>query len=350
MNIGIVLPNWVGDVVMATPALRALREHFGSSANLLGIMRPHAAEVLAGTPWLDETFTYNLKQGLRVLPIWRTSRQLKARQLDQIFLLTNSFSTGLLSWLSGARQRIGFAAYGRGALLTTKLRMPRSQGKLVPRSAVEHFLEIAAAVGAAADNQTIELRNTPLEMAAAEAVWQQFKLHNAERVVVLNTGGAYGSAKSWPTEHFAALAKRIVRKHSAAVLVICGPAERAAAAEIVRLADDPNVVSLADKPPSIRLSKGCLGRADLVISTDSGPRHIASALGVPTISLFGPTDPRWSDNFHPLSTMLQEPVPCGPCGKRACPLKHHRCMVDLSVDRVFASVEQQFQRSTQQAA
>jgi heptosyltransferase-2 len=142
------------------------------------------------------------------------------------------------------------------------------------------------------------------------------------------------------------LAKRIVRKYNAAVLVICGPAEKAPAAEIARLADDPRVVSLADHPSSIRLSKGCLAAADLVVSTDSGPRHIAAALDVPTISLFGPTDPRWSDNYHPEAVMLQEPVPCGPCGKRTCPLKHHRCMVDLHVDRVFASVEAHLARRT----
>jgi heptosyltransferase-2 len=137
------------------------------------------------------------------------------------------------------------------------------------------------------------------------------------------------------------LAKRIVRKYNAAVLVICGKAEKPAAAEIVRLADEPRVHSLANRPTSIGLSKGCLARADVMVTTDSGPRHIAAALGVPTVSLFGPTDPRWSDNYHPAAITLHEPVPCGPCGQRVCPLKHHRCMVDLHVDRVFAAVEQQ---------
>lgn len=350
MNIGIVLPNWIGDVVMATPALRALKSHFGDNVQLIGIMRPYVSEVLAGTPWLDESITCNLKQSPRTLTLWRAARELRSRQFDQMLLLTNSLSTGVLAWLSGAKRRIGFAAYGRGWLLTDRLTIPRENGRPHPRSAIDHYLEIVAAAGVVTDNQQVELATTPLEEAAAESVWQRFRLGHASRVVVLNTGGAYGAAKSWPSDHFALLAKRIVQEQDAAVLVICGPAERAAAAEIVRLANHERVVSLAEQPASIRLSKGCLGRADLVISTDSGPRHIAAALGVPTISLFGPTDPRWSENYHPQAISLHEPVPCGPCAKRVCPLKHHRCMVDLSVDRVYAAVQRQWAMLKPQAA
>lgn len=339
MNIGIVLPNWIGDVVMATPALRALRQHF-SDAHLTGIMRPYVDEVLAGTPWLDESLVINTKQRPRAWSAWRAGRQLRQQRFDKVLLMTNSLSTGAIAWLSGARERIGFRGHGRACLLTTRLEAPREHGRLLPRSAVDQYLEIAAAAGAPSDDPHVELVTTPMEVAAAQNVWRDFKLHEAKRVVVINTGGAYGSAKSWPTEYFALLARRIVRKYNAAVLVICGPAEKGAAREIVRLADEPRVVSLADRPTSIRLSKGCLAAADLVVSTDSGPRHIAAAFGVPTISLFGPTDPRWSDNYQADAVTLQEPVPCGPCGERVCPLKHHRCMVDLHVDRVFAAVEE----------
>jgi heptosyltransferase-2 len=310
MRIGIVLPNWIGDVVMATPALRAIREQF-PEAYIAGIMRPYVGDVLAGTTWLDETITLNTKSRPRMLALWRAARQLKQQRFDKLVLLTNSFSSGLMAWLSGTRERIGFASGGRGFLLTTRLYEPFERGRKVPRSAIEHYLELAAAVGGPSDDFRMELAKTPLEQAAADNVWRDFKLHDVEQVVVFNTGGAYGAAKSWPTEHFALLAKRIVRKYNAAVLVICGPAEKAPAAEIVRLADDPRVVSLADRPLSIRLSKGCLAAADLVVSTDSGPRHMAAALDVPTISLFGPTDPRWSDNYHPEAVMLQEPVACG---------------------------------------
>lgn len=339
MNIGIVLPNWIGDVVMATPALRAVRKQF-PAARVTGIMRPYVGDVLAGTHWLDETLVLDTKKRPRLLTTWRAGRQLRTKHFDKILLLTNSLSTGAIAWLSGARERVGFAGNGRGWMLTTRLQVPYERGRKLPRSAVDQYLEIAAAAGAFSDDPHVELACTLAERSAAEEVWLEHQLHQAERVVVFNTGGAYGAAKSWPAEHFALLAKRIVRHHNAAVLVICGGAEKPAAREIVRLAEDPRVTSLADQPTSISLSKGCLAAADLVVSTDSGPRHMAAALGVPTITLFGPTDPRWSDNYQPEAITLQEPVPCGPCAKRVCPLKHHRCMVDLHVDRVFAAVQE----------
>lgn len=348
MNIGIVLPNWIGDVVMATPALRAVRERF-ADAHLVGIMRPYVGEVLAGTTWLDEQVVYSIKKRPRSLQVWRAGRALRKHQFDQVLLFTNSLSTGAMAWLSGAPERIGFAENLRGWMLTKRLIAPREHGRKLPRSAVDQYLEIAAAAGAPSNDPHVELALTAHEEALASDVWRKLNLRDAERVVVLNTGGAYGAAKSWPTEHFSLLAKRIVRKYNAAVLVICGPAERAAAAEIVRLADEPRVVSLADFPASIGLSKGCLAAADLVISTDSGPRHIAAGLDVPTITLFGPTDPRWSENYQAAAITLQEPVPCGPCGKRVCPLKHHRCMVDLHVDRVFAAVEDRLHQRRQAA-
>src|SRR5690606_8479387 len=164
--------------------------------------------------------------------------------------------------------------HGRSLLLTRRLHVPREAGRPVPRSAVDHYLEIAAAAGVTTTDKQVELATTPAEDAAADAVWRDFRLHETERVIVLNTGGAYGAAKSWPSEHFALLAKRIVRRFDASVLVICGPAERQAAAEIVRLAEHERVNCLAGRPTSIGLSKGCLKRADLVISTDSGPRHM----------------------------------------------------------------------------
>ena len=350
MKIGIVLPNWIGDVVMATPALRALRKHL-PDAHLTGIMRPYVQEVLAGTNWLDEEFAIDPKRRPRLLSLWRAGMQLRQQRFDQLLLLTNSLSTGLLARLSGARERIGYADGGRGLLLTKRLYVPREKGRKTPRSAVDHYLEVLAAAGVPCDNPHVQLATIPQEVAAAQNVWRDFRLDDAEKVVVFNTGGAYGAAKSWPAEHFALLAKRIVRKYNAAVLVICGQAEKPAAAEIVRLADEPRVHSLANHKTSIGLSKGCLAAADLVVTTDSGPRHIAAALGTPTVSLFGPTDPRWSDNYQEAAITLHEPVPCGPCAQRVCPLKHHRCMVDLHVDRVFAAVEQQLhQRQNQRAA
>ena len=129
------------------------------------------------------------------------------------------------------------------------------------------------------------------------------------------------------------------------MLVICGPDERSAAASIVRKAGHPRVFSLAEEQLSIGLSKACVNRAQIMVSTDSGPRHFAAAFNVPVVSLFGPTDPRWSINYHVGETRLFESLPCGPCQRRTCPLGHHDCMRNLSVERVFEAVQQKLTQS-----
>ncbi len=139
--------------------------------------------------------------------------------------------------------------------------------------------------------------------------------------------------------HFAELAAWIATRHQLSVLVICGPQERAAALEIVARAGHPRVKSLAERPLSIGLSKACVRRSRLMISTDSGPRHFAAAFDVPVVTLYGPTHVAWGDTHYRHAVHLRREVPCGPCMKRICPLGHHRCMEELSVPHVAAAVE-----------
>lgn len=156
----------------------------------------------------------------------------------------------------------------------------------------------------------------------------------------MNTGGAFGAAKDWPREHFVGLARRIVTQHDASVLVLCGPSEVENAKKIEKLARHPGIKSMAGQDLSLGVAKACIRRAHLMVTTDSGPRHFAAALGTPAVSLFGPIDPAVSVNYHPQETMLWHKVACRPCGKRVCPLIHHACMRDLTVDRVYGAVNE----------
>jgi heptosyltransferase-2 len=157
-------------------------------------------------------------------------------------------------------------------------------------------------------------------------------------VIALNSSGAYGAAKRWPLEHFSRLARRLVERTDHDVLVLCGPGEREAAQAIARGAGCRRVFSLADQPLGLGTSKACLQRSRLMVSTDSGPRHVAAAFGKPVITLFGPTMPVWVQNPTVRGVDLQLELDCIGCGKRACPLGHHRCMRELSVDDVFGHV------------
>jgi heptosyltransferase-2 len=156
--------------------------------------------------------------------------------------------------------------------------------------------------------------------------------------MLLNAGGAYGQAKHWPAEYCVSLALRVADEFGLTTLILCGPQEREAAAAIERSANHPQVRSLAQEDVSFGTTKAIIRRSRLLVTTDSGPRHIASALNTPTVVLFGPIDPRWSRNYQRDSIELSVPLDCAPCGRRVCPLGHYRCMRDLTVDQVLRAV------------
>lgn len=332
MRLGVFLPNWVGDVVMATPALRSLRTLVGEGM-MVGVMRPYVAEVLAGSPWFDESIVYAKGQG-DPLP------QLRGAKLDAVVLLTNSLRTGWMAYRSGARQRIGMVGNLRSPLLTTKVSPLRRGWRAAYLPTVAGYLHVAQAAGAPPVAPTLELAATAADERLADGVWQRLGWRREERVAVFNTGGAFGAAKDWPGEHFAALARRLAVEGDWRVLVNCGPKERDAARAIVTATGDARVASLANEPElPIGLTKAAIRRASLLVTTDSGPRFFGVAFGVPTVTLFGPTSTEFTRTFSRYETSVSLGLECQPCMKRQCPLGHHKCMKDLTVERVMGAIE-----------
>ena len=335
MKIVVFCPNLVGDTVMATPAIRALRKTFPDS-RILGIIKPQIAATLDGTPWFDALIRFDPKSRDREFRTWSVRRRLRAERADLAVLFPNSFRSALMAWSSGAARRIGYSRGGRGFLLTDGLTVPRNTDgtrKLVP--AVEYYLAIVRSLGCKVDSIRPELATTADDEAAVARSWQSLGLEPDRPVVCLNNGGAFGPAKSWPNASFGELARRLVDELDVRVLVVCGPGERDGARQIVKSASREDVVSLADQAMSLGLTKASVKRSALLITTDSGPRHFAAAFGVPVISLFGPTHIAWTRTNHPGAIHLFHPVPCGPCQKPICPLGHHNCMTGLTPDAVF---------------
>jgi len=332
MKIGIFCPNWVGDLVMATPALRSLRNEYPQS-EIVAILRPHLAAVLDGLTLVDRVIV-DPSQGAK--NFWsglRFARSLQSEKFDLVLLLTNSFRTGLWAWLAGGRRRVGFEGNLRSLLLTE--RVPR-RSRREPHPVLPEYLRLAEAVGCRELVTATELAATDSDERQLEEFWRATRPEGRpNRVVCLNPGGAFGAAKHWPTEHFAELARRLVDELAVEVLVLCGPSEREVAQEILRLADRPQVHSLAHVRPSIGLSKAAVKHCDLLVTTDSGPRHFAAPFNRPVITLFGPTHPAWSETNHPRAVGLQHPVDCGPCQQRTCPQGHHACLRQLLPGRVF---------------
>ncbi len=335
MRIAVFLPNWVGDAVMATPALRALREHF-AGARLIGVMKPYVAGVLEGAPWLNEQIL--LDRGGPWSRRWpAVALRLRRQRPDLAVLFANTFRAALVAWLGRCRRRVGYRRYGRGPLLTDALDPPRGpDGRPLPSPVIDAYNLLARAAGCAPPGYRMALFTTSRDEDAADAVWQEAGLARRPEVVCLNPGGAFGSAKHWDTEYFALLAQDLVDRRGSGVLVLCGPAEQEIARRIVALARRPGVWSLADRPLSLGLTKACVRRADLLVTTDSGPRHFATAFGRPVVTLFGPTHIAWTETYYPRALHLQKQVPCGPCQLRVCPLDH-RCMTGLTPAEVFAA-------------
>jgi heptosyltransferase II len=338
MKIAIFLPNWLGDFVMATPMLRAVRRKFGNDARLVGIMRPYLAGVLSGTDWLDEQRFFHPRAADRSQRAWAVANRMRQEHFDLAILLTNSLRPALMAWWAGTKQRIGYVRYGRGPLLTHKLYPRRVSGRIVPEPVVETYLTIADALGCGYESARLELAVTANEEVSADAVFKRLGLRRDGRLILLNSGSAYGAARFWPAEYFGRLARRLSEQCDHDILVMCGPNERSVAMDIVKYADNPRVFSMANQPLDLCTAKACIRRGRLMVSTDSGPRHVAAALGKPVITLFGPTPPVWSENPTQRAINLALDLDCIACRKRVCPLGHHRCMRDLTVDMVFAAV------------
>jgi heptosyltransferase-2 len=332
MNVAVFLPNWIGDVVMATPALRALRNHF-SRAQLIGVMKPYVAGVLEDGNWFDETLLTG-GPGQGVLAV---AKELRRRRIDLAILFPNSFRSALTAFLGRCGRRIGYARYGRSPLLTERLPPLRDRvGRLQPSPVLDAYNLLAVQAGCPTPSRRMELFTTPRDEAAADQVWRQTGLADRREVVCLNPGAAFGAAKHWPADSFAALAHELAERRGCGVLVLCGPSERALARQIGDAARHAWVHSLADVHLSLGLTKACVKRADLLVTTDSGPRHFAAAFGRPVVTLFGPTHIAWTETHHPLAIHLQKPVPCGPCQLRVCPLDH-RCMKGLTPAEVLTT-------------
>lgn len=355
----VILPRWVGDAVMATPLLRALRDHFAGDVRITGVMRPAIADLLGGADWIDTVVPYDRGKARRepALGFGAVAKRLRADRADAALVLPNSLSSAALAWAAGARRRIGYAGHWRRPLLTDVVAMPetlppeggspphgvarvgprapgptrrgdRAKSRVPPPVA---FLHLASALGVPCDpaaEPTLVLATSARDEDHADEVLARLFPGSTGPLVILNDNGAHGPAKSWGGDHCAALARWLVaRLPGCRVLVHCGPGDRDAAREVERAAAHAAVRSLADVDDlPLALSKALYRRAALSISTDSGPRHIAAAFGVPTVALVGPIDPLYGRSDSRRCVEIRLDLPCSPCGRRVCPLDHNDCM------------------------
>ena len=324
--------NWVGDAVMSLPALRAIRERF-PRAEITVVARPWVADLYARERFCDRLIPYTAGRGAADLGgKWRTARQLRRERFDCAILLQNAFDAALVSWLARIPVRIGYDRDGRGLLLTNAVAVPR-RGDIPPHERY-YYLELLRRAGLLNSLPQADVIHLDCADAAAEEGREALEPLLGDAVVGVSPGAAYGTAKRWLPERFAEAAASVARQLGAGVAVFGSAGERELAAEVAgavsaRGLRAHNFAGATSLREFIDMAAACR----VFLTNDSGAMHVASALGVPTVAVFGATDDVATGPSSPLARVVREPVDCSPCLLRECPIDH-RCMTRVTAEQV----------------
>ena len=333
------LPSPVGDAVLCTPALRAIRQHFKSS-RITFFGKPVVRGVLSPGSFNDGWLEQQNDNPFAI------AKMLKAHKFTQAILFKNSFASGLAVFLARVPSRIGYARDGRGLLLTDKLYPPKlPDGKFKPISMIDYYLAIASRLGADTANKNLELLIDQQDQESVKAKLPEVSKSEGP-VIIIVPGAAAGPSKCWLSERFAQTADWLITNYNATVVISVAPTpvEEQIAKEICDSSKlslgaqrgnlKHKLINLAANPVSLGELKALFSRVDLVISNDTGPRHIAIALGRKIISLLGPNNPDWTNFGYENEIRIIGDAPCAPCDKPICKISEHLCMQAITVEMV----------------
>jgi heptosyltransferase-2 len=325
----IVAPSWVGDAILSEPLVSLLREPF--SEPIVDVLAPPwCAAVYARMRGVARVFENPLGHGHFG---WAQRRALAAslrgNHYTHAFVLPNSWKSALIPWLAGIPRRIGYLGEARWGLLNDARRL---EPKALPRL-VDRFVALGAPRGA-----LLPMPPRPVlvpDMANRAKALQDINLQTSRPIAVLCPGAEYGSAKRWPPNYFAELGARL-QGDGMQVWLIGSPNDKLPAASVLQSGGEAgrrfyDITGRTDLGTAIDL----LSLASIVISNDSGLMHAAAAVGAPLVALFGSSSPTFTPPISPLARVARIDIPCSPCFKRECPLKHFKCMRDLEPNVVY---------------
>ena len=321
-------PNWIGDAVLAIPALTRIRDHFKESE--ISILGPDSIlqllkENKIADRWIPLKPSYQGLGGKR-----RLIYDLKKMGFDLAILLQNAFEAAFITFLSSIPYRVGYKRDGRGFLLTHSV-SPLPKSKKIHQ--LQYYLELLEPlVGVSSYWEKPFLQVTQQEKERGRHLLEKEGILENKSIIGMNVGAAYGSAKRWVPERFAQLGDRLI-KETRSQIVFFGSSNEVSLVKTIQGKMAEPSFSLTGKT-GIRELMGGISHCSLFITNDSGPMHIASALDIPVISIFGPTDDKTTSPVGNQTTIIKKEVECSPCLLRECPIDH-RCMTSISVDEVF---------------
>jgi len=322
--------------MIALPALRALRERF-PEGHLTVHIRANLAEVLAGVSWIDEVLALSLRKGAAGLgDRLRAVRAIRERRFGLAVLFPNSFDSALLPFLARVPCRLGYARDGRGPLLTDP--QPATPGIRAVHQ-VRYYLHLLRPLGVTEADEAPVLEIPPEAERRAESLLEE--LPGEGPLLALAAGSAYGRAREWPEESFARLARILAERHGARFVLVGAPREVEQCRKVVGLAGElPGggmLISAGRTTPADLAA--LLSRCDGFFGNDSGAMHVAAAIGIPTLAIFGSTNPANTRPLGPRAEIFVSHRECSPCMARTCRYGHYGCLTDFTPEMVAGRLE-----------
>ncbi len=347
-NILIRGTNWVGDAVISIPAMREIRRIF-ADAHISLLVRPWVRDIYSAVDFVDEVLDYD-KDGIHsgAQGFYRLVADLRRRRFDLAILLQNAFEAAFLAWSAGIPHRVGYARDGRSFLLTKACSMHPPVQKV---HQAYYYLDILSGMGWLPE-QIWERKEYPLSIqiavrnadsASAREILRSAGIHEGDLIIGLNPGAYYGPAKRWLPDRYAAVADELAKHFNAKIVIFGSSNDLRTAEEVAAAMNHPHTI-LAGRTTLGQLM-GLIQEVGLLITNDSGPMHLAAALNIPQLAIFGSTSEVATGPLSPNAVVIKHPVECNPCFLRECPTDF-KCMKCISVERVLTEAQKILESKT----
>jgi heptosyltransferase-2 len=333
--------NWIGDAVLTIPAVRSVRHAF-PDAHISLLVKPWVAEIFSESPDIDEIIMYGENyRGLRGK--LRLAKKLREKKFDMAILLQNAFDAALLARLAGIPERTGYKRDGRGFLLTNAV--PVEKG-ILRQHQVLYYLNLLKSAGIKTSDTQPYIFLKDDERQGARNLLSSYFPADKGPLVGINPGATYGSAKRWLPDRFAEVIYRTIRELDGRVVIFGSQSEVEIADEILfeteklDIGQEASRILMISGKTSLRELAALISECDAFVTNDSGPMHMAAALLVPTIAIFGSTDKIATGPFGEDHRIISSSLPCSPCMERECPEDHLRCMKEITANDIFNAIQE----------
>ena len=326
--------NWIGDAIMTTPAITQLAKNF-----------PHAKITIVAKEWVKDVFIDNpfiddiICNPRNFFEYIRLIRKLREERFDIGIAFPNSFSSALFLFLLGAKYRVGYKTDCRGMFLNIKT--PRTREWEFDKFRTDYFSNIVNLIGKKPAGRELVLKVSRDAQTFAKNFLKENEIDEKDTIIGFNAGAAYGKAKCWPVKKYAELGKRLISAYNAKLVLFGSSNDQYLVNTLAKRLR--NKCAIAAGRTTLQDNIGLVNKCKLFVTGDTGPLYISSALMIPTLAIFGPTDPDTVTIPSEKLQVIYKRVSCSPCFLRECP-NDHRCMEEVSVEEVFAEISRMIKK------